>query len=216
MYVPSHFAEQDPAALREVARAHPLGALVVAGDDGLDSVHAPFLFDPEPAPLGTLRCHVARANPIWRAIGDGRDVLVLFRGPSAYVTPSWYPTKQATGKVVPTYNYVAVQAKGRARAVADAAWLLQLVSRLTETFESPRAQPWHVSDAPDDYVASMLRAIVGIEIPVASLTGTFKVSQNRNAADRAGVHAGLRERADDTDTAIASLLHERAPHDPGA
>ena len=194
-------------------RAHPLGALVVAGDNGLDSVHAPFLCDPEPAPLGTLRCHVARANPIWNAIGDGRDVLVLFRGPSAYVTPSWYPMKQATGKVVPTYNYVAVQAKGHARAIADPAWLHAFVTRLTDTFERARAVPWRVSDAPADYVQSMLRAIVGIEVPVAVLTGTFKVSQNRNAADRAGVHEGLRERAQEADLAIASLVRSRGPAD---
>jgi len=213
MYVPTHFAENDPAALREFAHAHPLGALVVAAEDGLDSVHAPFLFDPDPAPFGTLRCHVARANPIWRAIGEGRDALVLFRGPSAYVTPSWYPTKRATGKVVPTYNYVAVQAKGRARAIEDGPWLHALVTRLTETFERQRAVPWHVSDAPPDYVASMLRAIVGIEVAVASLTGTFKVSQNRNAADRAGVHDGLVERSRDTDLEIASLLRSRAPSD---
>lgn len=213
MYVPTHFAENDPAALREFARAHPLGALVVAGAEGLDSVHAPFLFDPEPAPFGTLRCHVARANPIWRAIGDGCAVLVLFRGPSAYVTPSWYPMKQATGKVVPTYNYVAVQAKGRARAVEDGAWLHALVTRLTESFERERAAPWHVSDAPPDYVATMLRAIVGIEVPVAALTGTFKVSQNRNAADRAGVHDGLLTRARDADGEIAALVRSRAPSD---
>ena len=214
MYVPPHFAENDPEALREVARAHPLGALVVAGDDGLDSVHAPFLFDPEPAPLGTLRCHVARANPIWRTIGDGRDVIVLFRGASAYVTPSWYPTKQATGKVVPTYNYVAVQAKGRARAVADAGWLHALVTRLTEAFERQRSAPWHVSDAPADYVDGMLRAIVGVEIPVASLTGTCKVSQNRAAADRAGVHEGLVARAQDDDLAVAALVRAKGPAQP--
>ncbi len=213
MYVPTHFAENDPAALREFVRAHPLGALVVAAEDGLDSVHAPFLFDPDPAPFGTLRCHVARANPIWRAIGDGRDALVLFRGPSAYVTPSWYPTKQATGKVVPTYNYAAVQAKGHARAIADGAWLHALVTRLTETFERQRAVPWHVSDAPVDYVAGMLRAIVGIEMPVASLAATFKFSQNRNAADRAGVHDGLVERARDTDLEVAALVRSRAPSD---
>ncbi|MFO1415202.1 MAG: FMN-binding negative transcriptional regulator [Burkholderiales bacterium] len=211
MYIPAHFAENDPAALREVMAAHPLGALVVAGDEGLDSVHAPFLVDPEPAPLGTLRCHVARANPIWRALGDGRDVLVLFRGASAYVTPSWYATKKATGKVVPTYNYVAVQAKGRARAVHDAAWLHALVTRLTDTFEQKRTAPWQVSDAPADYVAATLTAIVGIEVTVTSLVGTFKMSQNRNAADRAGVHDGLVERAQDADLDVAGLVRAREP-----
>ncbi len=211
MYIPSHFAEPDVASLHAVIRAHPLGALVVAGGSGLDSVHVPFLVDPAPAPHGTLRCHVARANPMWRECGGGRDALVLFRGPSAYVTPSWYATKRDTGKVVPTYNYVAVQAKGVARAVEDAAWLHALVTRLTEGFETPRAAPWHVSDAPPDYVAAMLKAIVGIEIPIASLAGTFKVSQNRGAADRAGTSAGLRERGAHDDRAIADLIEQRAP-----
>lgn len=215
MYIPSHFAEPDPVALHAVIRAHPLGALVVAGSEGLDSVHAPFLVDPEPAPFGTLRCHVARANPIWRACGEGRDALVLFRGPSAYVTPSWYPTKRETGKVVPTYNYVAVQAKGRARAVEDAAWLRTLVTRLTETFEHGRAAPWHVTDAPADYVDTMLKAIVGLEVPVASLVGTFKVSQNRGAADRAGVRDGLAARAQGDDADVAALVAKRGLRDGG-
>lgn len=215
MYIPSHFAESDPAALHAVIRAHPLGALVVAADHGLDSVHVPFLVDPDPAPFGTLRCHVARANPIWRALGAGRDALVLFRGPSAYITPSWYATKRATGKVVPTYNYVAVQAKGTARAVEDAGWLHALVTRLTEGFERERAAPWRVADAPTDYVAATLKAIVGIEMPIASLVGTFKMSQNRGVADRAGVHDGLVERAQDSDLDVAALVQARAP-DAGA
>jgi transcriptional regulator len=209
MYIPAHFAEPDTESLHAVMRAHPLGALVVAGSAGLDAVHAPFLVDPEPAPFGTLRCHVARANPMWRECGAGRDALVVFRGPSAYVTPSWYPTKRATGKVVPTYNYVAVQAKGVARAIEDAAWLHALVTRLTAQFEAQRPAPWHVSDAPRDYVDAMLKAIVGIELPIASLVGSFKVSQNRSADDQAGVHDGLRERAQDGDLDIARLMEQR-------
>jgi transcriptional regulator len=133
---------------------------------------------------------VARANPLWQH-ADGQPVLAVFRGPQAYITPSWYPSKASTHKVVPTWNYTVVHAHGTLRAVQDAPWVHELVSRLTGAHETGRAAPWAVSDAPDDYVQQMLRAIVGIEIPVARLVGKWKVSQNRSAADRAGVVAGL-------------------------
>jgi transcriptional regulator len=211
MYIPSHFAENRTDVLHSVIRAHPLGTLVVAGSGGLTAVHAPFALESDGPELGTLRCHLARANPIWRDCADGREALVIFRGVDAYVTPSWYATKRATGKVVPTYNYVAVHAKGVARAVEDPAWLHGLVTGLTGTFERRREKPWHVADAPADYVATMLKAIVGIEIPIASLVGTFKMSQNRAADDRAGVIEGLRERGADDDVAVSDLVRERGP-----
>jgi transcriptional regulator len=137
-----------------------------------------------------LRGHVARANPLWKRAA-GAEVLVVFTGPQAYITPSWYPTKAETHKVVPTWNYTVVQARGPLRAIEDAPWLHALVSGLTAHHEAPRAQPWAVADAPDDYVQVMLRAIVGIEIELTQLVGKWKVSQNRNEADRNGVAAGL-------------------------
>lgn len=187
MYLPKHFEQQDPQALQALMRDHPLAALVSAGADGLTADHLPLEYD---AASQTLRGHVARANPLWQD-ADGQPVLAIFRGPQAYITPSWYPGKAVHHKVVPTWNYAVVHAHGTLRAVDDAPWLHTLVSHLTAHHEAPRAQPWAVADAPDDFVQQLLRAIVGIEIPVARLVGKWKVSQNRPAADRDGVADGL-------------------------
>jgi transcriptional regulator len=187
MYLPKHFEQHDPAALQALMRDHPLAMLVTTGADGLTADHLPLEYD---AATATLRGHVARANPLWRA-ADGQPVLAVFRGPEAYVSPSWYPSKAEHHKVVPTWNYAVVHAQGMLETVDDAPWLHKLVSRLTDHHERPRAQPWAVHDAPDDFVQQMLRAIVGIQIPVTRLVGKWKISQNRSAADRAGVAAGL-------------------------
>ena len=193
MYLPSHFEETRVEVMRELVRNHPLGALVTSDPQGLTANHIPFIFDPEPAPFGTLRAHVARANPVWREIATDVEPLVIFQGAQTYITPSWYATKKESGKVVPTYNYMVVHAHGAMRAIDDVAWLREFVGRLTNKFESPRAQPWAVTDAPDDFIAAQLRAIVGIEIKLTRLVGKWKVSQNRNEVDREGVIAGLRE-----------------------
>lgn len=187
MYLPQHFAQPDPAALQALMQAHPLAAIVSHGADGLTADHVPLEFD---AATQTLRGHVARANPLWRE-ADGQAVLAIFRGEQAYITPSWYPGKAEHHKVVPTWNYAVVHAHGTLRAVDDAPWLHTLVSRLTQHHEAPRPQPWAVADAPEDFVQQMLRAIVGIEIPVQRLVGKWKVSQNRSAADRNAVAEGL-------------------------
>jgi transcriptional regulator len=190
MYLPAHFEEKRTEVLHGLVRSHPLGLMVTHGTGGLQADSIPFLIDPEPGPFGTLRAHVARANPVWRDAG-GSDALVVFQGPQAYVSPGWYPTKAEHGKVVPTWNYVMLQARGRLRAVEDAAWLHALVTRLTDTHEASQARPWAVTDAPADFIERMLGAIVGIEIELVSLAGKWKVSQNRSAADRAGTVAGL-------------------------
>jgi transcriptional regulator len=195
MYLPSHFEESRIEVLHAAIRAQPLGLLITLADAGLQANPIPFLIDAGPTPQGTLRGHVARANPVWRETRDDVDSLVVFQGPQAYVSPSMYPTKAATGKVVPTWNYVTVQARGRLRAIDDATWVRGLVERLTQTHEASRAVPWAVSDAPGDYIDSMLRAIVGIEIELTALQGKWKVSQNRNAADRQGVVYGLEQQA---------------------
>jgi transcriptional regulator len=191
MYLPSHFEETRVEVLHRLIREHSLGALVTLGSDGLNANHVPFEIDPAPAPFGTLQCHVARGNPVWRDFSKDSETLVIFQGAQAYITPSWYPTKRETGKVVPTYNYLAVHAYGRMRVVEDRAWLRNLVGRLTDRHEAARTVPWKVTDAPDDYIETMLGAIVGIEIPVTRLLGKWKASQNRPAADRAGVVQGL-------------------------
>ena len=193
MYTPKHFEQTDPAALHGLMREHPLAALVTLGSDGLTADHLPLEFDATPAPghpHGTLRGHVARANPLWQQAA-GQPVLAIVRGPHAYVSPSLYPSKAQTHKVVPTWNYTVVHAHGTLHAVADAPWLHALVSRLTRHQEAPRTGPWAVSDAPDDYVQQMLCAIVGVEIPVQRLMGKWKLSQNRSEPDRRGVADGL-------------------------
>ena len=192
MYLPSHFEEPRVDVLHAFMRTQPLGLLVTLADAGLQANPVPFLLDPDPAPLGTLRGHVARANPLWRDSRFDVDALVVFQGPQAYVSPSFYPSKAEHGKVVPTWNYVTVQARGRLRAIDDAAWVHELVTRLTRSHEAARPQPWAVSDAPAGYIDTMLGAIVGIEIPLGALSGKWKVSQNRGAADRQGVVEGLR------------------------
>lgn len=196
MYMPSHFEETRVDVMRELVRNHALGALVTSGPGGLTANHVPFILDPEPAPFGTLRAHVARANPVWREFSGEVEALVIFQGPQTYITPSWYATKKESGKVVPTYNYMVVHAHGAMRAIDDAEWLHQFVGRLTDRFESARVQPWAMTDAPEAFIAAQLRAIVGIEIKLTRLVGKWKVSQNRNAVDREGVIAGLRESGD--------------------
>ena len=195
MYLPAHFEEKRPEVLHALLRAHPLGLLVTQDAPGEMAANTvPFILDADPAGgPGILRAHVARANPLWRSARGDLDSLVVFQGEQAYISPSFYASKAEHGKVVPTWNYVIVQGRGRLRAVDDAPWLRAFVTRLTDRHEAPREQPWKVTDAPDDYVTSMLRAIVGIEIELVSLVGKWKVSQNRSAADRAGVARGLRD-----------------------
>ena len=195
MYLPSHFEETRVDVMHTLMRAQPLALLVTLSDAGLQANPLPFLIDPEPAPFGTLRGHVARANPLWRDSRLDVDSLVVFQGPQAYVSPSFYPSKAEHGKVVPTWNYVTVQARGRLRAIDEAAWVHALVQRLTDTHEAAGAAPWAVRDAPDDYIATMLRAIVGVEIVLTGLVGKWKVSQNRGTADRQGVARGLLQSA---------------------
>jgi transcriptional regulator len=209
MYLPAHFEHNDAAALHALMRAYPLATLVSVQDGLPCADHVPLEFD---AAAQLLRGHVARANPLWQGAA-GQPVLAIFSGPQAYITPSWYTAKATTHKVVPTWNYAVVHAQGAMRVVDEAPWLHALVSRLTAQHEAPRAAPWAVADAPEDYVQQMLRAIVGIEIPVERLLGKWKVSQNRSAADRLGVAAGLQQ-GDEAQQAMAALV--RAPVPPAA
>ena len=189
MYVPSLFNEDRIDVLHDAIRGAGLATLVTLAKDGLIASHVPLLLDPEPAPYGTLVGHLARPNP--QARGATGEALVIFQGPDAYITPSWYATKRETGKVVPTWNYVAIHAAGPIEFFDDADRLLDVVTRLTEKHEGARAAPWAVSDAPADFVQGMLRGIVGFAIPLTRLQGKWKMSQNRPAEDRAGVVAGL-------------------------
>jgi len=206
MYLPAHFAEPRVEVLHEALRGAGLATLVTTGAGGLDASHIPLLLEPEPGPLGRLIGHVARANPQWSATPDGSAALAIVLGPDAYVTPSWYPSKGDGGRVVPTWNYLAIHAHGTFRFFQDQARLLDVVTRLTDRHERGRPHPWKVSDAPPDYVAGLLKAIVGVELTVTRLEGKWKASQNRSEADRRGVEEGLRG---DGQLELAGLVRER-------
>ena len=189
MYLPKHFEQHDRTTLIALMRERPLATLIVAADDGPSADLIPLEYVADAGAHGTLRGHVARANPLWQRAG--MKALAVFTGPEAYISPGWYASKQEHGKVVPTWNYTMVQARGTLRAIDDAPWLRALVGRLTDHHEATQAAPWQVSDAPDEFVQQMLRAIVGIEIELTSLLGKWKVSQNRSVADREGTAQGL-------------------------
>lgn len=205
MYVPPAFAEDDVAVLHASMRAARLANFVTATAEGLVASPLPLLLDEAEGSHGVLYGHLARANPQWRA-APLSEAMALFMGPDAYVTPSWYATKRETGKVVPTWNYVAVHAYGPVEFFEDAGRLLEVVTRLTNLHEGPRAEPWAVADAPEPFIRAQLRGIVGLRMPITRLEGKRKLSQNRNAADRAGVAAGLAASNRATDRQVAALI----------
>ena len=195
MYVPSHFEENSIEVLHDFVHAHPFGLLVTSGGAlGLQANAIPFLLDRNAGPKGTLLAHVARSNPVWRDVAPGSEVLAVFQGPQAYVSPNWYPTKAETGKAVPTWNYVMVQARGRLRVIDDREELRGIVTRLTLRHESTQPRPWQVGDAPPEFIDTLLGAIIGLEVPVDAIQGKWKLSQNRPAADREGMVKNLQER----------------------
>jgi len=210
MYQPVHHREERLGTLHALIRSHPLGLLVSNGEDGPVANALPFLIDAARGPKGTLRAHVARANPQWQAIAAApeRPVLVVFQGAESYITPSWYETKRQTGKVVPTWNYVIVQARGKACVIEDRDWLAGQIAALTGEHEGKRAEPWAVSDAPDNFIEMQMRAIVGIEIEITDLAGKWKVSQNRPEADKAGVAQGLGAAEDESSREMSRLVRE--------
>ena len=213
MYIPKSFAERDPLTLFAFIEAHPLAALVTSSaKDGLLATHLPLVLDRAAGPQGTLFGHVARANPHARVFAtESVEALVMFTGPDAYVTPEWYQTKRETGRVVPTWNYVAVHAYGTIRLRDDAEFLRAHLEALTLTHEGARPQPWHVSDAPDDYIGQQLKAIVGLELKIDRLEGKWKMSQNRSSEDVDGVIAGLEASGDAAAREVAGIVRARRP-----
>jgi transcriptional regulator len=191
LYVPPLFKEDRIDVLHAAIRSAGLATLVTLTADGLIASHVPMLLDSDPAPYGTLLGHVARPNPQARGAVPGVQALAIFQGPDAYITPSWYATKRANGKVVPTWNYVTIHAYGPVEFFDDTERLRSIVTRLTEREELARAEPWAVTDAPADFIDGMLKGIVGFALPIARLEGKWKMSQNRPAQDRAGVITGL-------------------------
>jgi transcriptional regulator len=213
MYLPPDFREDRVSVMHDAIRKAALGTLVTMGADGLEASHVPMLLDPGPTPYGTLTGHVARANGQWRRAVPSVAALAIFLGPGTYISPSWYATKRQTGRVVPTWNYVAVHATGTLGFFDDAERLLALVTRLTETHETGRTAPWAVGDAPPDFIRAQLKGIIGFALPIDRLEGKWKLSQNRPPEDRSGVVEGLRRHGGADEAAIAELM-AAAQRDP--
>ena len=210
MYQPAHrkFEVADPAALLAELCAVVPATLVTHGPDGFRASILPMLFDAADGPSGTLRGHLARGNPQWREIGEGSEALAIFDGPDAYISPAWYEEKRLTGKVVPTWNYVTLQAHGTITLRHEPEWLIPHVGRLVERHEATRAEPWALSDAPADYVATQARAIVGLELRIARLEAKAKLSQNRSASDVDGAIDGLADGSPEQ-RAVANAMRDQ-------
>ena len=206
MYLPSAFRQDDLAELHAQIQASPFALLTSAGAAGVQASHLPLLLAPDEGEFGTLYGHFARANPHWRDLQGSAEALAVFSGPDAYISPGWYPAKAEHGKVVPTWNYIAVHARGPVELIEEPERLLQIVSRLSDQHESGRERPWAVSDAPREYIDSMLRAIVGFALPIRRLEGKWKLGQNRSAADQAGVRDGLASSPSPRDRELAARM----------
>ncbi|MFM0157375.1 FMN-binding negative transcriptional regulator [Paraburkholderia sediminicola] len=221
MYMPAHFEESRPEVLHRLIAEHSFGALITHGPNGLDANHLPFEFDAKLTPEGgdaqparthgILRAHVARANPVWQEVAANPEALVIFQGPAAYISPTWYPSKHETHRQVPTYNYMVVHAHGRIVVRDDESFLRGLVARLTRKMEAGEPVPWKMGDAPADYIAQMLGAIVGLEIEVTRLVGKWKLGQNKEATDRRGAAEALLARTSDEQKAVGQAMLDAPP-----
>lgn len=211
MYIPTLFREDRPEHLAEAMRAHPLATLVTLGRGGLIASHIPLLYEPLPDSPGVLRGHLARANTQWSDLQPGVEALAIFHGPQTYISPYWYATTRETGRVVPTWNYVAVHAYGTLETYDDPVRLRKHLEALTAAHEAGFTPPWTIDEAPAQFIDALLNTIVGIEIRLSRLEGKWKVSQNRSAADREGVIQALSEKSDPESAAMAQLVRERSP-----
>jgi transcriptional regulator len=209
MYIPPLFAEERIEVLHDAIERAGLATLVTMTPGGLAASHVPLLLDRGAGTHGVLHGHLAAANPQWRDAPAGTEALAIFLGPDAYISPSWYPAKSETGRVVPTWNYVALHVYGRITFFDDAQRLLEVVTRLTNRHEAALAKPWKVSDAPGSYIEGQLKGIVGFELPIRRIEGKWKMSQNRPAADREGAARGLRARGGEAAVEVARVVEER-------
>lgn len=211
MYNPAHFEESRVEMMHQLIADYPLGTVVTNGPEGLVANHIPFLVDRRSGDRGTLIGHVARNNDMWRDLERTPEALVVFQAVDGYITPNWYAGKREHHQVVPTWNYAVVHAYGPIVIHEDPKWLRGVVGRLTKHFETAEPIPWKMADAPSDFIASQLDAIVGIEIPITRIIGKWKTSQNRTLADREGVIAGLTERGGAGDAEMAELVRATLP-----
>ena len=206
MYRPSLFREERIDVMHDLMRSFPFASIVTLGSGGIEANHLPFVLKGNGTNPGALHGHVARENPLWQT--DSAGVFVIFQGPHHYITPSWYPSKQEHGKVVPTWNYAVVHAYGSLQAHDDPVWVRTHLSDLVTQQEDVRDAPWTVEDAPDDFIAAMLEGIVGVEVVIDRLEGKWKVSQNRGETDRAGVVSGLKSERTPLSVAAANLIRD--------
>lgn len=213
MYVSPAFAEDDPERLGDFIRRYPLGTVVTATANGLDANHIPLLLATPAGAGASLRGHIARANPLWRDGVTDAQVLVIFHGPDSFISPSWYPSKRENARVVPTWNYAVVHAHGVLRFIDDSAWVRAHVEALTHEHEAKRDTPWAVTDAPAEFIAKMVAAVVGLEISITRWYGKWKVSQNRSVVDRVGVIEGLEHQASESSAAMAALVKKTLTED---
>ncbi len=209
MYIPRHFEETRLPVIHDLIDAHPFGSLITMGSLGLIASHIPMVLERNRSSLGVLNGHLSRANPQWREFTPEVEALAIFNGPHHYITPSWYPEKAETGKVVPTWNYAVVHVYGQVKIFDEADWLRAHVETLTKIHEAAKAIPWKVADAPEEYVGAIVKGIVGFELAVTRLEGKWKASQNRSESDRQGVVAGLEELGTEGSRAMKAMIEDR-------
>ncbi len=212
MYLPAQFEQPDIEVMHELIRNRPLATLVTLGANGINANHIPLHLEPTPEPFGVLCGHIARANPLWRDLVSNVETLAIFHGPDAYISPSWYATKQEAGKVVPTWNYAVVHAYGSLRIIDDAVWVRTQLEALTQQNEAAFPESWAVSDAPEDFTEKLLGAVVGIEMVITRLTGKWKVSQNQPPQNRHSVIQGLNASGQGEAVAMAALVDAGVNH----
>jgi len=205
MHIPRTFKQADNDKLKALIVKYPLATLISYSDAGLEANHIPFIFDSSQG-VDVLQGHVAKANKVWKTLSDNADVLLVFHGPNGYISPNHYPTKQRTGRAVPTWNYVAVHVKGSMRCIHDDSWILNHITNLSDHHEAEQPNPWSINDAPAEYIQKMLPAIVGLELDIVSITGQWKVSQNQPHENQLGVVSGLVEEGSFESLAMADLV----------
>jgi transcriptional regulator len=206
MYVQNIFEETRTEVLHGLMCDHPMASLVMLTPNGLDANNLPIEVDATRGPLGTLRCHVGKMNPCWRDFSPDLEAMVIFQGPNAYISPSWYVNGQKSGKVLPSWNYAVVHAYGTIRVMDDDAWLMRHLGELARRNETGREKPWQMQDAPEDFVKKSAEFIVGLEITITRLIGKWFVSQQRTAADRESVSAALLRESKPSAAAVAALI----------
>jgi len=207
MYRPPHFEQPDIETMHELIRNRPLATLVTLDSNGINANHIPLHLSPTPEPFGVLRGHIARANPLWHDLVSNVETLAIFHGPDAYISPSWYATKQEAGKVVPTWNYAVVHAYGYLRIIDDAVWVRAQLEALTQHHEAAFPEPWAVADAPEDFTEKLIGAVVGIEMVITRLMGKWKVSQNQPPQNRRSIIDGLNASGQSEAAAMAALVN---------